>query len=100
MLLVAIMNQLINRTVLWLSFLLFIAPAILAQRGFVHTKGPDLVDAKGQDLMLRGTNLGNWLEPEGYMFHFEDNQQSTSEIENLTSELLGPEKSETFWKQW
>ncbi len=50
--------------------------------------------------MLRGTNIGNWLEPEGYMFHFDGGPQSPSEIEALTTELIGPQKSEAFWKQW
>ncbi|HEX3436063.1 MAG TPA: glycoside hydrolase family 5 protein [Pseudacidobacterium sp.] len=75
-------------------------PALRAQRGFVHTKGPELVDAKGQPLMLRGTNLGNWLEPEGYMFHFDGGPQSTREIEELSYELIGPEQADAFWKQW
>jgi endoglucanase len=94
------LNSMIKRSIGWLSVLLLISPVVLAQRGFVHAKGPDLVDAKGQPLILRGTNLGNWLEPEGYMFHFEGDPQSTAEIETLTKELIGPEKSEAFWKQW
>jgi endoglucanase len=95
------MNPITKRSIAWMSLLfLLTSPILLAQRGFVHTKGSELVDAKGQPLMLRGTNLGNWLEPEGYMFHFEGDPQSTTEIETLTKELIGPEKSEAFWKQW
>ena len=48
------------------------APALFAQRGFVHTSGPEIVDGSGKPLMLRGINLGNWFEPEGYMFHFDN----------------------------
>jgi endoglucanase len=94
------MNPITKRSIAWLSLVFLLSPVLLAQRGFVHAKGSDLVDAKGQPLMLRGTNLGNWLEPEGYMFHFEDNPQSSSEIEALTEELIGPDKAEAFWKQW
>jgi endoglucanase len=94
------MNLFTKRSIACLSLLLLTSSVLLAQRGFVHTKGPDLVDAKGQPLILRGTNLGNWLEPEGYMFHFEGYPQSSSEIEALTEELIGPDKSEDFWKQW
>jgi endoglucanase len=71
-----------------------------AQTGFVHTQGAELVDSAGKPLMLRGTNLGNWLEPEGYMFHLGDSAQSTSEIERLSRELIGPEKADSFWKAW
>lgn len=70
------------------------------QTGFVHAKGPELVDGAGKPLMLRGTNLGNWLEPEGYMFHFGATAQSPSEIERLSRELIGPEKADAFWKEW
>lgn len=94
------MMTITKRSIACLFLLLLLSPLLRAQRGFVHTKGPDLVDAKGQPLMLRGINLGNWFEPEGYMFHFEGNPQSTSEIEALTQELIGPDKSEAFWKQW
>jgi aryl-phospho-beta-D-glucosidase BglC (GH1 family) len=73
---------------------------LFAQHGFVHTSGADVVDGNGKPLMLRGTNLGNWLEPEGYMFHFDGGPQSPSEIEALTRELIGPQKAEAFWKQW
>jgi endoglucanase len=81
-------------------FLICLVPCSFAQRGFVHTSGADLVDGSGKTLMLRGINLGNWLEPEGYMFHFDGGAQSPREIEDLTKELIGPEKSEAFWKQW
>ncbi|HEX4020935.1 MAG TPA: glycoside hydrolase family 5 protein [Acidobacteriaceae bacterium] len=76
------------------------SPALLAQRGFVHTQGSNLVDAQGRPLMLRGINLGNWFEPEGYMFDLDGGPQSPREIEALTNELIGPEKSAAFWKQW
>lgn len=70
------------------------------QPGFVHARGSDLVDSHGKVLMLRGTNLGNWFEPEGYMFHLDGGPQSPREIEALTTELIGPEKSAAFWKAW
>ena len=50
--------------------------------------------------MLRGINLGNWFEVEGYMFHFDGGPQAPREIEELTKNLLGPEKAEAFWKEW
>jgi len=77
-----------------------IAPDLLAQAGFVHASGAQLVDGSGKPLILRGTNLGNWMEPEGYMFHLGDSAQSTREIEDLTRELIGPENAESFWKAW
>jgi aryl-phospho-beta-D-glucosidase BglC (GH1 family) len=84
------------------SFLFFTSCAAIlsAQAGFVHTSGTELVDGSGKPLMLRGTNLGNWFEPEGYMFHLGESAQSPREIEELSYELIGPSKAETFWKEW
>ena len=71
--------------------------AAAQQPGFVHTDGTRLVDGDGHTLMLRGTNLGNWLVQEGYMFHFDKGPQSVREIEALANELLGPEAADKFW---
>ena len=83
-----------------LAALLLSATSLFAQHGFVHTSGPDIVDAQGKPLMLRGINLGNWFEQEGYMFHFDGGPQSPFEIDQLTTELIGPEKAAAFWRKW
>ena len=83
------------------SFLVLTCTSLLfAQTRFVHTSGAELVDGSGKPLMLRGTNLGNWFEPEGYMFHLGDSAQSPREIEQLSNELIGPAKADAFWKEW
>jgi aryl-phospho-beta-D-glucosidase BglC (GH1 family) len=71
-----------------------------AQHHFVRTEGTHLIDGQGHPLSLRGTNLGNWLVREGYMFHFEGGPQSAREIETLTNELLGPESAKKFWGEY
>jgi hypothetical protein len=70
-----------------LSLLLISTPVLFAQipkRGFVHTHSEQLLDGDDQPLLLRGINLGNWFEVEGYMFHFDGGPQSPREIEDLT----------------
>lgn len=96
-------NAMLNKfcSVLFLCLLTaFIAPGLWAQSRFVHASGKELVDGAGKPLLLRGTNLGNWLEPEGYMFHLGAGAQSPREIEQLSYELIGPEKADVFWKEW
>jgi aryl-phospho-beta-D-glucosidase BglC (GH1 family) len=90
---------------LGLSFILAIATCVLsiaseAKSGFVHAEGKFLVDANGQKLLLRGTNLGNWLVQEGYMFRFEHGPQSPREIEALANELIGPTEAAKFWHEY
>src|SRR5271165_1061348 len=82
-----------------LSFAL-ISLSATAQRGFVRTDGPRLIDPSGQTLLLRGTSVGNWLVQEGYMFHFDGGPQSAREIEALSNELLGPEAAAMFWHEY
>jgi len=71
-----------------------------AANSFVRASGPQLVTPDGRPLLLKGINLGNWLEPEGYMFLFEHGPQSTTEIEALIEELAGPDAAARFWKEW
>src|ERR1700736_4462368 len=70
------------------------------QNGFVKARGKDLVNPAGDKLILRGINLGNWFEPEGYMFLFEGGPQSPREIEAFFNELIGPSAAAEFWKAY
>jgi endoglucanase len=67
---------------------------------FAHTDHKQIVDAAGKALLVRATNLGNWLVPEGYMWLFEGGPQSPSEIRALVLELLGPEGSAALWQKY
>ena len=65
--------------------------------GFVRVEGHDLVKPDGSRLYIAGTNLGNWLNPEGYMFGF-GKTNSPSMINNLFCQLIGPAEAASFWK--
>src|ERR1700737_1622291 len=60
-------------------FLLALSSPVTAQ--FAHTDHKQIVDAAGKPLLIRATNLGNWLVPEGYMWLFDDGPQSPTEIQ-------------------
>lgn len=81
------------------SLLLLLATS-QANAQFAHTDHKQTVDAAGKRLLLRATNLGNWLVPEGYMWLFEGGPQSPTEIGALVWELLGPEGSAAFWQKY
>ncbi len=85
----------------WLALLLLGVSSIMySQSGYVHTDGHHLVAPDGAELHLKGTNLGNWFEQEGYMFHLDGGPQSPREIEDLVNELIGPEDAAKFWRQY
>ena len=80
--------------------MLMAAIKIQAQtRKFISVKGKNIVGVDGKPFLMRGTNLGNWLVPEGYMFKFK-NISSPRLINTAFSELMGPEETKAFWKKF
>lgn len=73
--------------------------APVKQAGFISIKGPDLIKPNGEKLFIRGTNLGNWLNPEGYMFKFEKTS-SVRFINEAFCQLAGPDFTAEFWKSF
>lgn len=63
---------------------------------FVKVEGQDLIKPDGSKLYIIGTNLGNWLNPEGYMFGFQ-RMNAPRQINELFCELVGPDKTAEFW---
>ena len=66
---------------------------------FVRVEGPDLIAPDGSKLYIVGTNLGNWLNPEGYMFGF-SRMTSPRLINDVFCHLVGPFKAAEFWKSF
>ncbi len=66
---------------------------------YISVKGKDIIGVDGKPFLIKGTNLGNWLVPEGYMFKFQV-ASSPRLINELFSELFGPSETKKFWKQY
>ncbi len=66
---------------------------------FLKVSGRDIVKEDGSKHFIKGTNLGNWLNPEGYMFGF-NSTNSPRKINEMLCELVGPEESAIFWKNF
>ena len=89
------------RRIICTAFLAFCMTFRIAQAQFAHTQGKEIVDGRGKPLLLRGTNLGNWLVPEGYMWRLNNGgPESPREIEALITELLGPQRTREFWHSY
>ena len=81
--------------IIFLLLTLF-ATADAQNKNFVRCDGKNIVDADGKVLLLRGINIGNWLNPEGYMFHFKD-VNSFRLIDDVVKELIGADDARKFW---
>lgn len=72
---------------------------IIASSQFVKVDGPDLIQPDGDKLFIKGTNLGNWLNPEGYMFDFK-RTNAPHRIDQMLNELVGPDFAKYFWQEF
>lgn len=70
-----------------------------SQKQFFSTKGKNIIDQKGNPILLKGINLGNWLVPEGYMFHFK-NTNSPLLINQTFCQLMGTFETKKFWQSF
>lgn len=64
---------------------------------YISIDGPNLKAPDGSIFFIKGTNLGNWLNPEGYMFQFK-RVNSARWIDEAFRELVGPDFTNEFWK--
>ena len=77
--------------------LLFLISLTAQPKEFVRVEGKHFVEPNGKKFLLRGINLGNWLNPEGYMFKLQ-NVSSFRLIDNTIKELVGADEARSFWK--
>jgi len=49
-----------------LLFALFVLFAAVARAEFARVEGQEILGTDGKVLHVKGTNLGNWLVPEGW----------------------------------
>lgn len=70
-----------------------------SDKDFLRVSGKDIVDSKGEKFYIKGTNLGNWLNPEGYMFGFK-RTSSPHMIDEAFRQMVGPTEAARFWKNF
>lgn len=71
----------------------------VSENKFVTIQGENLLRPDGSVLFIQGTNLGNWLNPEGYMFGF-GKTNSARFINEMFCQLVGPDFAADFWKKF
>lgn len=86
------------RNLLLLVFVCF-SFSLFSQNNFISVRDKEIIDPNGRPMLIKGTNLGNWLLPEGYMFKFEK-VNAPWMIEQVLLELIGPSANTGFWKRY
>lgn len=64
---------------------------------FLGIKNQHVITPDGKPFLIQGINLGNWLNPEGYMFLFKD-VSSYRLIDQAFREMVGSDFTDQFWK--
>lgn len=68
--------------------------------GFLQAKGTAIVNEKGEEILLYGWGLGNWLLNEGYMWRAGKNFDRSRKMEATIRKLAGDAYADTFWKRF
>lgn len=70
--------------------------------GFLDTDGRKIVNSAGEEVLLTGWGLGNWLLCEGYMWLAGDSERfdRPRRIEAVVESLTGKAFADKFWKKY
>jgi aryl-phospho-beta-D-glucosidase BglC (GH1 family) len=68
--------------------------------GFLKTSGKKIVNSSGQEVYLRGINLGNWFLQEGYMMQTSSFANAEKQLRAKIAALIGEENTKEFYKAW
>ena len=71
----------------------------LYAQGFLKVVGKKIVNAKGQNVLLRGEGFGGWMLQEGYMLGVNKDAQQ-NKIRYRIENMIGPKKTEEFYDAW
>lgn len=87
-----------NVTLLFLISLSF-RPMQGWSQGFLKARGTQIVNQKGENVLLRGIGLGGWMLQEGYMLRVNGEGQQ-HKIRAGIERLIGPERTQEFYDAW
>ncbi len=83
--------------------ILFIACVIMWSFSWgqmLKADGKRIVNASGEEVLLRGIGPGGWQIMEGYMMQTSGVAGSQHEIREKLVDLMGEEKTDTFFQKW
>ena len=67
----------------------------------LHVSGEYVLTEAGDTFYIQGVNLGNWLNPEGYMFLMPDRECNSPRLLNdMFSQMVGPDETAEFWHEF
>jgi endoglucanase len=80
-------------------FIVILCPSLGFAQGFLRADGKQIVNEKGENVLLRGFGLGGWMLQEGYMLKINKEGQQYRIRERL-EELMGRRQTDEFYELW
>ncbi len=68
-------------------------------QSFTGVKGRNIIGTDGKPIILKGVNLGFWLEPEGYPLGI-SGIYAARQYFDLIADLIGPDDARKFWTKY
>jgi len=69
-------------------------------QGFLKAQDKQIVNEKGENVLLRGIGLGGWMLQEGYMLGLNNKWQQQNQIRKHIEELIGKDRAQEFYDVW
>ncbi len=69
-------------------------------QGFLKASGKQIVNEKGENVLLRGIGLGGWMLQEPYMFQLSEAAGTQTEIKSKIIGLIGQKNCEEFYARF
>jgi aryl-phospho-beta-D-glucosidase BglC (GH1 family) len=89
-----------KKTFIILTAIMFISIDVSFGQGFLRVSDKQIVDGKGNVVLLRGIGLGGWMLQEPYMLQLSKVAGAQYEIKVKTSGLIGEKNTEKFYSTY
>lgn len=83
-----------------ISAIIFLSESDLLSQGFLKVKGKQIINEKGENVLLRGIGLGGWMLQEPYMLQLSEVAYAQHDIKTRISSLIGEKNTEKFYKRY
>ena len=72
----------------------------LSSQGFLKASGKQIINSKGENVLLRGIGLGGWMLQEPYMLQLSEAAVAQYDIKEKITGLIGKDNCDKFYSNW
>jgi endoglucanase len=85
----------------YMVFIILFTHALISfSQGYLRSDGEEIVNSKGEKVLLRGIGLGGWMLQEPYMLQLSKVAGTQTEIRKKIESLIGSDNTERFYQSY